>query len=382
MKKPELNDFFRERPFEYLKRKADGAPFGPHIVRNWYVSRAFVLDKVKSLSVGPEDSGSKHFIVDGDGELLLSAMRQIVLYAHFLNFHETDVFGNLVCENRTRITLVTQMEESAILSKLKKEEYLCNLPDHCKINVFGKIMNKESFLDVEINITDTRPVVEANGILITEKELMDFQDNVSSEIVYSIDTRPAIYANRTYELGSTIESIPYEDIHDPERYTRALDTFRYHYLADINHHFVNDGWKTNQTLVRNGISCIICADCFHIRKRGIEKYASQYGISESKAWKINYNPLSHSEHSRWVVEKLVMGFRPMNPDEKIYYGNLWGAKRKHYIKRLKSSLQDPVHIDICSYNELRRADPGVLKYDVFLMLAIPFIMEKVQPEVL
>ena len=72
----------------------------------------------------------------------------------------------------------------------------------------------------------------------------------------------------------------------------------------------------------------------------------------------------------------------VNPDEKIYYGNLWGAKRKHYIKRLKSSLQDPVHIDICSYNELRRVDPGVLKYDVFLMLAIPFIMEKVQPEVL
>ena len=37
----------RERPFEYLKRKGSNEPFTEETVRNWYIARSYILEKLK-----------------------------------------------------------------------------------------------------------------------------------------------------------------------------------------------------------------------------------------------------------------------------------------------------------------------------------------------
>ena len=41
-----------EKPFEYLRRK-DGTSFPKETVNRWYEARAYVLDKLKDVAIGP-----------------------------------------------------------------------------------------------------------------------------------------------------------------------------------------------------------------------------------------------------------------------------------------------------------------------------------------
>ena len=50
---------------------------------------------------------------------------------------------------------------------------------------------------------------------------------------------------------------------------------------------------------------------------------------------------------------------------------LFGRDRTAYRKRLKNN---GIHIDLCSYRDLRRINPGDMKYDCFLMIAMPRII--------
>ena len=110
------------------------------------------------------------------------------------------------------------------------------------------------------------------------------------------------------------------------------------------------------------------------------KYETQLGlisqITEKEAWNDCVEELSKSEHARWVVEKLIMGFRPLNEKERMKDEVLFGAEKRQYRNKLKKNALDPTHIDLCSFAELRRINPSDLKYDSFLMLAIPGILEK------
>ena len=74
--------------------------------------------------------------------------------------------------------------------------------------------------------------------------------------------------------------------------------------------------------------------------------------------------------------KLIMGFRPLNEKERMKDEVLFGAEKRQYRNKLKKNALDPAHIDLCSFAELRRINPSDLKYDSFLMLAIPGILEK------
>ena len=70
-----------------------------------------------------------------------------------------------------------------------------------------------------------------------------------------------------------------------------------------------------------------------------------------------------------------MGFSPLSGPERKEYGSLFGKRRAAFSKQLKNNAAHPAHIDICSYRDLCRVDPDSLKYDSFLMLAIPLILD-------
>ena len=76
----------RERPFEYLKRKDTNESFPEETIRNWYIARSYILEKLKDISFAPGSGGHLHAVLDGDSPIMLAAARQLALSAHYLNF--------------------------------------------------------------------------------------------------------------------------------------------------------------------------------------------------------------------------------------------------------------------------------------------------------
>lgn len=346
-----------EKPFEYLKRK-DGSGFSTDIIKNWYEARAYVLDKLKNTAFPPGSKSHLHVVVTTDTPLMLSAIRQVALTAHYPNFEET------TGKNRSLITLVSQNPQ--IIEELSKEEYLGNLPTVCKYTLYHAApVNPDSYIDIELQIVDQWPDGESQEFIkMSEDEVKAFLQTRNEEDIYCIDTHKAVLANRIYSLGTLIDNLPAEDINNTKRYMLALDVFQKKYLRKQITPLIDTAkWKSDPILVKNGLSNIFCTDCFMLRAAFCKEE--------------NNEALSISEHARWVVDKLIMGFRPMNHQERITDERLFGEmKKRQYRNQLKKNPSDPVHIDICSYSDLRRIDPDSLKYDSFLMLAIPTILSK------
>ena len=367
----------RERPFEYLRSLDSNQPFPEETVRNWYMARAYVLDALKEVAFIPGAGEHLHAVVDGDSPLMLSVLRQLALSAHYVNYGEYDLLGRYCGKNRTVLTIVSNKDKDVLLNELGKEEYLNQLVHHCRLTVYGEADNEDSFIDLELNIVHDRP--DAFTICISEGDVKAFAASRDPEELFSVDTRKAVLTDKVYELGKVIDNIPNEDIHSARRYLHALDTFQYNLLDGKPKPLVNDArWSVSQTAVRNGLSSLFCSDCFESRALSIRRYGKAAGVKEQDAWEKNNEALSVSEHNRWVVDKLIMGFRPVTAEERLRYETLFGRRRYEYWRHLKNDASSPSHIDMCSYRDLRRIDPENLKYDSFLMLAIPIILRKLK----
>ena len=373
-----------EMPFEYLTRKENGLKFEGDIVKNWYLARRFVLDKFREEKVGfePKSCEHLHVIVNGDSPIMLSVVRQVALTAHFINYQEGSKTGS-PC-NTTVITLVSKNPH--IITELEKEEYLCNLPKYCKIINHGKeIENEGYFIDIELHIVDNSPDRSEGEKLMcfSEQDVDEFCKGKSEQELYCIDTSKSVYASRIYNLGVAFDNIPAEDIHCTERYTLALDVFQHEKLKNDAENMITEKWgNLSLSKIKESISNIFCSDSFTIREECVIK---AYGIKNytrtCNLWGKYNEPLSISEHARWVVEKLIMGYRALNAEERYHDENLSVQcknkdKKKKYRDSLKRTDKDPAHIDLCSYRDLRRINPEDLKYDSFLMLAIPAILKR------
>lgn len=380
-----MKDFF-ERPFEYLKRK-DDKNFSSEIVKNWYYARAFVLDQLKDVAFKADDGHHLHVVLKGDSGLMLSVARQVALSAHYLNFDEEKK------GNRTIITIVSNA--SQIEDTLKKEEYLCNLLCLCKWTHGNVTHNADSYIDIEINIVSNSDDEEDENVkVIEESEVISFCNSKLEDEICRIDTRKAMYASRMYNLGTLIENLPAENIHDAHRYSLALDVFQFQKLQESLGKLINESkWEEKQINAKNGLSNVFCADCFETREKEIKKTKDaaiedcqikekKNIIKKENYWEKYNEVLCKSEHARWIVEKLIMGFRPLNEEERLKDEILSTnkKKRKEYRDNLKNNKGKLAHIDLCSYSDLRRVNPDDLKYDSFLMLAIPKILEKIRKD--
>ena len=351
-----------EKPFEYLRRK-DGSVFSQDTINKWYEARAYVLHKLKNVAIGPGSSEHLHVVVEGDSPLMLSVIRQVAMSAHYINYDETHR------RNRTVITIVSK--NGQLMEQLMREEYLCNLPKYCKYSLYGaEPVNADTYIDIELQIVDAWPKDDKDGLVVEmrEEEVKTVLKSLKEEEIYSIDTRKAVLAGRMYNLGTLIDNLPDEDIHCANRYVMALDVFQHRLLRKPMEPLVNENrWKSDLTAVKNGLSNVFCTDCFESRAIGMKTMGE---------WEESNEALSKSEHARWVVEKLVMGFRPITESERIHDERLFGAPKYQYRNQLKKNSSDPTHIDLCSYATLRRINPESMKYDSFLMLAIPRILKE------
>lgn len=379
---------YKEQPFEYLRRKATGERFEKEVYDNWYKARAFVLDKLKDVAFEADSGEHLRVVVQGDSPLMLSAVRQVALSAHYMNYDEENPIETK--RKRTVITIVSQYPK--IVEELQKEEYLCNLLKYCKWSQNGIVHNADSYIDIEIEIvSDCFEEEQGNVKAVREEEIWAFCSLKPEYEVYRIDTRKAQYAGRMYELGALIDNLPAENIHNAHRYSLALDVYQFSRLLEPLKGLVNDEkWSKNQVKVKSGLSNVFCADRFETiekevarsKEKEIENCREEEKAKKRKEnfWEKHNEALSKSEHSRWVVEKLIMGFRSLNNEERLYDESLapYKTRRKGFRDNLKSDENKLAHIDLCSNSDLRRVNPDDMKYDSFLMLAIPKILEKIR----
>ena len=252
----------------------------------------------------------------------------------------------------------------------------------CKFSEPGKaVENEDSYIDIEIEIAESLPNAP-DALAIYFSDVEKFCTGIPEEELFAIDTRKAVYANRIYSLGAVIDNIPAEDIHSAKRYTMALNLYDQDRLKKAAGPLIDEAAWQNQNTVKANLSSIYCADCFESRALSIMSEARKKSKID-ELWARYNEPLSKSEHARWAADKLLTGYRPLNDkelfcDERLSYVPHVAARKNQYRKSLKQRLEDPAHIDLCSYSDLRRINPDDLKYDSFLMLAIPKILDRLK----
>lgn len=373
-----MNNSYLEKPFEFLRRK-NGEKYSEETIKNWYRARAYVLEKLKDVAFRPYDADHLEVVVKSDSPLMLSVVRQVALSAHYINYDETN--ENELKRRRSKIKIVTK--SSNILVELKKEEYLYNLLNYCKWIGDGVVNNQNSFIDIEIEIVPEWNNIGSvdKTIIMDENELLTFCNHSKPSDIFQIDTRAAQYADRIYALG-VLDKYPFEEIYSAKRFELALDVFHYYKLQDPVSTLFHNGTELNQIKVKNLLSNIFCADCFKSREKSVMLCKADGNKKKKDLWAECFESLCKSEHARWVVEKLIMGFRPYSTQERLMDESLFYDRRRRmqYRAGLKNNIVDPIHIDICSNNDLRRKSPFDMKYDGFLMLGVPFILDKIRKD--
>ena len=389
-----MNATIKEQPFELLRKK-DGTKFLVDTIKNWYIARSYVLKllakKENEYLFSPESKERLHIVLPSDDNRMLFIARHVALYAHYANFNEECEDEASSC--KTRISIIT--DDVNIKQKLSQEQFLCNLPNYCRYvvehNVEGvieqKIENHNSYIDIELNIVSYKPAKGKNDILIeiSQEDVDNYFEQVSkdNEDIFTIDTRKAFYTGKMYNIGEAIDNLPAENIHNTKRYAMALNVYQYARLSEKPQKLFDKKIKEGeQYKLRELLSNVFCSDCFKSRAQAIMRLNSGNLKNDTGLWARYNEALSKSEHSRWVVEKLIMGFRPFNEEEHHQYEVLRAQfrcndKLKKFHDNLKRNDQVLAHLDICSYRDLRRINPHDLKYDSFLMLAIPKILDKV-----
>lgn len=300
--------------FKQLKRLKDNETFSEETINNWNKARKYVLNvlpkkekhsPLNGIGFSPSSSEHLHVIIIGISDLMLCIARQIALIAHYPNFNE-DGGGT-----QTTITILynsSDLEEGkSIIDHISKEEYLCNLTLLCKYTIkkwdgkketIIKTKNKDSFIDIELDLVDIgkyNSLVEirkyakeskllhdnANNVFVTQKYVEDKLRTFDKSEDKPMDIHNnAMRANMVYYVGADIDNLPPDDPNTAERYSRALHYFCYQQskndtLEKWNSFFKKDGKGeyTNeidgQIQVRNLLSNIFCADCFKSRLRSV-----------------------------------------------------------------------------------------------------------------
>ena len=87
--------------------------------------------------------------------------------------------------------------------------------------------------------------------------------------------------------------------------------------------------------------------------------------------------LAQCEHNRWNIEKLLMGYAPMNAKQNGKFMSFVKEKKNAELKKYKAELKSSaanIHPNICDFSHLKTTDPGAQWYDVMLHNGIPYIL--------
>lgn len=388
----------------------DNKAFDSALVKEMYQAREFVLsnltdkgerwefwgkddtknkdgntEEIDRFSIGPDMSDKHlHFFIEGSGSLALMIARQIALVAHYPNFDER------TGKNRTIITIAcTESSAKNVVDTLKGEEYLCNLLNLAKYTMPGHEKNpenKDSYIDIEFKFVDPATFSDIiKGELESEKKIIISAEKIAEVSKISpkqeIDIARANLADAVYNIGSDVDNLPIHDPHTAAHYSLALELLENEKLTEdtINKKCTCSGYES----VRMMLSNVFVSDCFESRINGIRKNQKSFDKVEAQIAELSkkdkFQKLCACEHSRWVVEKLILGYRPLGPEERYEDETRLGEEKASYRKKLKrypQKINDLAHIDLCSYETLRHVNAENMRYDAFMILSMPLILKK------
>lgn len=341
------------------------------VVDNWYRAREFVgkslVEKMCRMNVKGEFTQPLHVVVEGTSPLMCAVIREIILRAHYYDFNEE------TGENATLITILCDNVETT-------KEILLGTPflgDYLRYcwGVDGR--ERLDYLDVLVEVKN-EVADDKNAVVLTDEELDAFSDG--GNVAHTIDTKRARSTNQAYDMGKVLDNLPDINSADVKMYNIPRTDFEAKLLSE------NVGKKWEDADVMDKLSNVFCVDTFDLRIKMLERSAfetEEYKditlLSkkdfETLTCKVEENilALSKCEHSRWVAEKLLLGFKPWSPEDHYKYSRMFGKEKKDYRGRKKS---EGFHYDICSYRDLCRCDPGNRKYDTFLVLSMLNIDKK------
>lgn len=381
-----------------------------------YIIRHDLKKNIDDIGIADNSNKYVHVIAIGYDKLILEIIRYIALIAHYPNFNDE------LKNNRTKITIIVDnISDTSDLEIINNKivEATGNLLHYCHntsciINDDSiYILNENnivSFLDIEFEIIgldktsiskyfesffefDDRAIVTvvanknhvdlktANYINDNFYQYYEIDINRLNQIVADnkIDTRCARLVNMVYNLGTYLNEINSTDINNVKAYNLVISTF----LNHTSRYRVNKEWKKiednnthNPSYAKElKLSNVFCSDCFESRIRSV---LCKTSYNEAKSTKLlieeNMIALARSEHARWNVEKLILGFRPYTREESYKDELLYASNYQEERKLMKTKHK--AHIDICSCNRLKQIDPMSYKYDCFLVLAIHSIINK------
>jgi len=121
-------------------------------------------------------------------------------------------------------------------------------------------------------------------------------------------------------------------------------------------------WRPSDNVSALKASNRCCANFTHVKKRSLDIKSGE----ELNDQQIHYAALM--EHNRWVMEKLLIGFRA--PTEEEAEGIAADKKREYYKYRL-------IHEDIKAYHALGSDDKNidVRMYDINISKALPYMLK-------
>ena len=113
-------------------------------------------------------------------------------------------------------------------------------------------------------------------------------------------------------------------------------------------------------------SNIYNANMAHIKKRSLDVIQGKELSDEQ------INLLARIEHNRWIIEKLLMGYRPCTPEETAAIAD--GSQTKQYFR------DRFVHNDLKPYHALSKDDKGIQanKYDINISKSFPFMLSELE----
>lgn len=350
----------------------------------------------------PDCKDHVHVVVIGTDHRMLFMLRQAALLAHYLNFD--DESGG----NRTILTIVDSSAKNlddliTLKSRIDSADYLSNLTQVCPWSYEMWDGKKESgnkthsYIDIDLRIVGLgswsmndfitelliadvhqrvtvigyREVLELIKVSNADSHMKYFQkyEVPRTDVTYGNDDeimnlKAAKKINTIYHFSKYLGDIKACDIDNVYRYSQAIKIF----ANNTKGRDLDKNWDKQED-IRLILSNVYCADGIQPKIRGF-KCDNPKDLQEIVC--SNLKHFAKCEHSRWNVEKLILGFREWNAQESYEYEFLYGSEAKDYRDRKKK--EESAHIDICSNRTLRRIDLESVKYDNFFMLAIPYII--------
>ena len=145
---------------------------------------------------------------------------------------------------------------------------------------------------------------------------------------------------------------------------------------------VNRLWSEEGIVVK--LANINLVDSFPMKLRsiGLMEDSSLSEINKTLGNQEKVANLAKAEHSRWLTERLTMGYRPLEEEELAYFlSEDHGDDAKRAMKEYFKS-KNRAHLDICSYELLAKVDNTLLNDQLIIKYLITQRFYKVEREIL